>query len=236
MQTFSPHFVFPPAFIVPYPLFYNKYCEWFTARLSLQEGREVTIAHTKSKPSPLDTNLQDLTRDQRICGTMESGSAAVHESLKCERRLGKDFSVWVTTPSQQRGGLAGTSQRRWGFAPQLFALQTDRLRRHQGRGREVVGGGLLLMSTVDVTGDEQGDLSYLLMQQRVDERLAHEENPVCGPYPLMTVLQYLDICSVTNWVLWHDSVEKGPFCGFLYLITPKMEPCTHFWKLLRVYH
>lgn len=79
-------------------------------------------------------------------------------------RSGLDISV----PSQQRGGLAGASQRWWRFAPQFFALQTDRLGHHQGRGREVMGGRLLLMSTVDVTGDEEGDLSDLLMKQNSD--------------------------------------------------------------------
>ena len=68
-------------------------------------------------------------------------------------------------PSQQRGGLAGASQSRRGFAPQLFALQADGLGHHQSRGREVVGGGLLLMRTVDVTGDKEGDLPYLAMNQ-----------------------------------------------------------------------
>ncbi len=70
-------------------------------------------------------------------------------------------------PSQQRGGFAGASQCRWGFAPQLFALQADRLGHHQSRGGEVVGGGLLLVSTVDVTGDEEGDLPDLLTKQNV---------------------------------------------------------------------
>lgn len=72
--------------------------------------------------------------------------------------------------SQQRGGLARASQRRWRFAPQLFALQVDGLGHHQGRGREVVGGGLLLMSVVDVTGDEEGDFTDLLTKQHKKAR------------------------------------------------------------------
>lgn len=67
----------------------------------------------------------------------------------------------ISVPSQQCGGLAGASQCWWGFAPQPFALQTDGLGHHQSRGREVVGGGFLLMSTIDVTGDEEGDLPDL---------------------------------------------------------------------------
>lgn len=66
--------------------------------------------------------------------------------------------------SQQRGGLARASQRRWGFAPQLFALQADGLGHHQSGGREVVGSGLLLMSTIDVTGNEEGDFPDLWMK------------------------------------------------------------------------
>lgn len=36
-----------------------------------------------------------------------------------------------------------------------------RLRHHQSRGGEVMGCGLLLMSAVDVAGDEERDLPYL---------------------------------------------------------------------------
>lgn len=71
----------------------------------------------------------------------------------------------VCVDSQQRGSLAGASEQ-WGrFAPQLFALQTHGLSHHQSGGREVMGGRLLLMSAVDVTGDEEGDLPDLLTQQ-----------------------------------------------------------------------
>lgn len=69
-------------------------------------------------------------------------------------------------PSQQSGGLAGASQSWWGFAPQLFALQAHGLGHHQGWGREVVGGGLLLMCTVDVTGNEERDLPDLWTKQK----------------------------------------------------------------------
>lgn len=67
--------------------------------------------------------------------------------------------------SQKRGGLTGTSQCWWGFAPELLALQADGLGHHEGRGREVVGGGLLLMGTVDVTRDKEGDFPDLLTKQ-----------------------------------------------------------------------
>lgn len=78
--------------------------------------------------------------------------------------------------SQQRGSLAGASQSRGGFSPQLFALQADGLRHHQRRGGEVVRRRLLLMSAVDVTGDEQGDLPYLM---------AKHNTKACQPVVLM---------------------------------------------------
>lgn len=71
--------------------------------------------------------------------------------------------------SQQCGRLAGASLRRRRLAPQLFALQTDGLDGHQSRRGQVVGGGLLLMSAVDVTGDEEGDFPDLSSNQNERE-------------------------------------------------------------------
>lgn len=50
----------------------------------------------------------------------------VHQLSQCRSR----GHPLVFLASQQRGGLAGTSQRRRGFAPQLFTLQADGLGRH----------------------------------------------------------------------------------------------------------
>lgn len=68
---------------------------------------------------------------------------------------------------QQRGGLTGTIQRWWRLAPQFFALQADWLGHHESRGGEVMGCSLLLMRAVDVAGDEQGDLSDLLVKHNI---------------------------------------------------------------------
>lgn len=76
-----------------------------------------------------------------------------------------DISYNIFVLSQQCGRLAGATQCWWGFAPQLFTLQADGLSHHQSRGREVMGSGLLLMSAVDVTGDEEGNLPDLLTKQ-----------------------------------------------------------------------
>ncbi|KAF3842401.1 hypothetical protein F7725_024352 [Dissostichus mawsoni] len=83
---------------------------------------------------------------------------------------------------KQRGSLAGASQSRGGFAPQLFALQADGLRHHQRRGGEVVRRRLLLMSAVDVTGDEQ-DLgqqgSHFQSQFLVDREVSRYNSLIC---------------------------------------------------------
>ncbi|PWA25589.1 hypothetical protein CCH79_00001400 [Gambusia affinis] len=82
--------------------------------------------------------------------------------------------------SEQRGGLARASERRRGFAPQLFALEADGLGHHQSRGRQVVGGGLLLMRAVDVTGDEEGvhHKQMLLSRFVLADVLAHHQHEV----------------------------------------------------------
>lgn len=92
-------------------------------------------------------------------------------------------------PSQQCGGLAGTSHCWWGFAPHLFALQGDWLGCHQSRRRQVVVGWLLLMNAVDVTGDEESDLTHLQMKPHEREssfQMAHSAAYVVSPCLRMT--------------------------------------------------
>lgn len=76
------------------------------------------------------------------------------------------FLAETRRASEQCGSLARASERRRGFAPQLFALEADGLGHHQSRGRQVVGGGLLLMRAVDVTGDEEGDFPDLFHEAK----------------------------------------------------------------------
>lgn len=101
--------------------------------------------------------------------------------------------------SQKCGGLAGTSQRWWGFAPQLFALQADGLGHHQSRGGEVVSGSLLLVSTVDVTGDEEGDFPDLLTKEN--------KRPCLFPCMKFTLTIHLQIYIIVYFSrAWHFAV------------------------------
>lgn len=130
--------------------------------------RETTSVTTSRQRSVLSTYQKLIWpdgRNQQVL-TDENGTSCPFMLKFKNFKLRKvNISQTYFVPSQQRGSFAGASQRWWGFAPQLFALQADGLGRHQSRGREVVGGGLLLMSAVDVTGDEEGDLPDLWTKQ-----------------------------------------------------------------------
>lgn len=108
-----------------------------------------------------EMNLMQWDKCQ-ACVKMESGPLQLKIHFQVHN-LNISYNTFVL--SQQCGCLAGTTQCWWGFAPQLFALQADGLSHHQSRGREVMGSSLLLMSAVDVTGDEEGYLPDLLTKQ-----------------------------------------------------------------------
>lgn len=100
-----------------------------------------------------------------------------------------EVCVWWSTlpgaPSQQSRGFTGSPQDRRGFAPQLFALQADWLCHQEGGGRQVVGGGLLLVSVVDVAGDEEGDFPDLQVEPNT-----HHNQAVTGTDAVTDVRGY----------------------------------------------